>query len=72
MWFDGVMSDVVVFHHALGLTDGIRGIADRLRSGGHRVETPDLFDGAVFDDLDAGVALAESIGFAEAVQSRLH
>ena len=59
------MADVVVFHHALGLTDGIRTIADRLRAGGHRVETPDLFDGAVFDELDAGGALAESIGFAE-------
>ncbi len=57
------MSDVLLFHHALGLTSGIEALARRLRSAGHRVTTPDLYDGQVFASLDDGVAHAESIGF---------
>ena len=57
------MAEVVLFHHALGLTAGVRAFADRLRASGHTVHTPDLFDGATFTDVDAGVAHAKSIGF---------
>ncbi|GAA1385022.1 dienelactone hydrolase family protein [Pseudonocardia kongjuensis] len=57
------MARVVVFHHAQGLTDGIRSFADELRADGHDVTVPDLYDGATFDSLDAGVAHAERIGF---------
>lgn len=52
-----------MFHHALGLTEGLRGLADTIRSAGHVVTTPDLFDGKTFAALDEGVAYAESIGF---------
>jgi dienelactone hydrolase len=57
------VTDVVLFHHAHGLTDGTHAFADRLRAAGHSVTVPDLYDGAVFASLDDGVAHAESIGF---------
>jgi dienelactone hydrolase len=57
------MADVIVFHHAHGVTSGLRRFADRLVSAGHRVMIPDLFDGETFDDVEDGVAYAESVGF---------
>lgn len=56
------MAEVVLFHHAQGLTDGVRAFAGELRTGGHTVHTPDLFDGERPMTIDDGVALAESIG----------
>lgn len=57
------MATIVLFHHALGLTSSLRDYADVLRSFGHEVVTPDLFDGRTFADVHQGVAHAESIGF---------
>ena len=57
------MAEVVVFHHAHGLTRGVRAFAERLQVDGHTVHTPDLYDGAVFDSLDAGLAHARDVGF---------
>ncbi len=57
------MAEVLLFHHAQGLTPGVRAFADRLRSNGHVVHLPDLYEGRVFDDLDAGVAHARRVGF---------
>ena len=57
------MTDVIVFHHAQGLTDGVREFADQLRASGHQVTVPDLYDGATFDSLDDGVAYAKQVGF---------
>lgn len=57
------MADVLLFHHALGLTDGTRAFADDLRAAGHTVHTPDLFEGKTFATIDDGVAHAEEIGF---------
>jgi dienelactone hydrolase len=57
------MADVVIFHHALGLTEGVQQFADALRSLGHEVTTPDLFEGRLFTTLDEGVAYAQSIGW---------
>ncbi|TFB68087.1 dienelactone hydrolase [Cryobacterium glaciale] len=59
------MAVVVLFHHALGLTPGIVQFADELRSAGHIVHTPDLFEGRTFATLEEGVAYAEQIGFGE-------
>ncbi|MEX1287166.1 MAG: dienelactone hydrolase family protein [Acidimicrobiia bacterium] len=59
----GPMADVLLFHHALGLTDGVVAFADGLRAGGHRVTTPDLYEGRTFSGLEAGVAHAEEVGF---------
>jgi dienelactone hydrolase len=57
------MTDVVLFHHAHGLTDGVREFADQLRASGHQVTVPDLYDGETFDALDDGVAYAAHVGF---------
>lgn len=62
------MVDVVLFHHAQGLTPGIRSFADELREAGHTVHTPDLMDGRVFDTLEAGLAYVEGIGFDEVAE----
>lgn len=59
------MAEVLLFHHALGLTDGVRAFAEALRQEGHTVHTPDLFEGRTFDDVEAGVAHAAQIGFGE-------
>ncbi|NQX29100.1 dienelactone hydrolase family protein [Microbacteriaceae bacterium VKM Ac-2854] len=57
------MTAVVLFHHAQGLTPGILAFAERIRSAGHTVTTPDLYEGATFDTLDDGIAHVEAIGF---------
>ena len=49
------MAEVLLFHHAQGLTPGIRTFADELRAAGHTVHTPDLFDGRTFPTLDDGL-----------------
>jgi dienelactone hydrolase len=61
------MAELVLFHNALGLTEGMRAFADRLRSAGHHVALPDLFHGATFGTVEEGVAHAEAIGFDEIV-----
>ena len=57
------MAEVLLFHHAQGLTTGCVAFADELRTAGHVVHTPDLYDGRTFDDLEAGIAHVESLGF---------
>jgi dienelactone hydrolase len=62
------LTEVLLFHHAQGLTDGCRSLADRLRAAGHDVHTPDLYDGNVFADLGAGIGYAEEVGFATIIE----
>jgi dienelactone hydrolase len=57
------MAEVLLFHHALGLTPGVLAFAEELRSGGHCVHVPDLYDGKTFGTVPDGVAFAEEIGF---------
>jgi dienelactone hydrolase len=57
------MAEVLLFHHAQGLTPGVRSFADELRAAGHTVHTPDLLDGRTFETLDEGLAYAGEIGF---------
>ncbi len=57
------MVDIILFHHAQGLTPGVHAFADDLRAAGHRVTVPDLFEGATFDTVQEGVAHADSVGF---------
>lgn len=59
------MAEVVLFHHAQGLTPGVVAFADELRRAGHSVHTPDLFDGRTFDDLEKGMAFVRELGFGE-------
>jgi dienelactone hydrolase len=57
------MSEVVLFHHVQGLTEGVRAFADELRQAGHTVHTPDLFEGRTFATLEEGMAFARETGF---------
>ena len=59
------MAEVLLFHHAQGLTSGVLAFADELRGAGHTVHTPDLFDGRTFETLDEGLGYAKEIGFGE-------
>lgn len=56
------MAQVLLFHHAQGLTPGVRTFADRLRAAGHTVHTPDLFDGRIFSSIDEGLNYIGQIG----------
>jgi dienelactone hydrolase len=57
------VTEVLLYHHAQGLTPGCLSFADRLRAAGHVVHTPDLYDGRTFGDLDEGVGYAKEVGF---------
>jgi len=70
------MATVILLHSALGLTRHVHDWADALRADGHAVETPDMFGGETFHDLDAAVAFVDSEGgpptFVHAVASQIH
>ena len=57
------MTDVLLFHHAQGLTAGIRSFADELRAAGHTVHLPDFYGGRKYATLNEGMAYAEEVGF---------
>ena len=57
------MTEVVLYHHVQGLTDGVRSFADELRAAGHAVHTPDMFDGRTFATIEEGMAFARESGF---------
>lgn len=62
------MEEIMLFHHAQGLTPGVVAFADRLRRAGHIVHTPDLFDGQTFDDLEKGMRFVRELGFGEVME----
>ena len=62
------MAEVVLFHHALGLTPGTSAFADQLRAAGHTVHTPDLFEGRTFATIEEGVGHAGEIGWGEVME----
>jgi len=57
------MAEVLLFHHAQGLTSGCVAFADDLRAAGHVVHSPDLYEGKTFAELDDGIAYAKEVGF---------
>ncbi|TDO45016.1 dienelactone hydrolase [Kribbella sp. VKM Ac-2527] len=57
------MAEVVLYHHAQGLTEGVQAFAAELRGAGHTVHLPDLYDGNTFKTLDEGLAYARQVGF---------
>ena len=59
------MAEVVLFHHAQGLTPGVTAFADQLRHAGHTVHTPDLFEGRTFDSIEKGMSFVKELGFGE-------
>lgn len=64
------MAEVVLFHHAQGLTPGVVAFAGELRRAGHTVHTPDLFDGRTFSSIEQGMSYAQAIGFPDQVIER--
>jgi dienelactone hydrolase len=56
------MAEVVIFHHALGLTDAVRRFAEALSDGGHDVHAPDLYGGRTFATIEEGMAYSEELG----------
>jgi len=56
------MAEVLLFHHIQGLTPGLVGFADRLRSDGHTVHTPDLFEGNTFATIPEGMTYVRREG----------
>ena len=61
------MAEVLLFHDAYGLTPGVHAFADDLRAAGHKVHTPDLYEGRTFATQDEGVAHARETGFGEII-----
>jgi dienelactone hydrolase len=57
------MTEIVLYHHVQGLTEGVRSFAAQLEQAGHTVHTPDLFDGRTFGTLEEGMAHAREAGF---------
>jgi dienelactone hydrolase len=57
------MTEVVLYHHIQGLTEGVRSFGDELQKEGHTVHAPDLFDGRTFDTIEDGMAFAREVGF---------
>ena len=62
------MAEVVLFHHAQGLTPGVNAFAGELRRAGHAVHVPDLFEGRTFDTVEEGVSYAGELGFGEVIE----
>jgi dienelactone hydrolase len=59
----GGMASLALFHSVYGLRPAVRAVAERMRAAGHLVATPDLYRAPPVDDLAAGFALAERVGF---------
>jgi dienelactone hydrolase len=58
------MAELILFHHAQGLTSGVKAFADELSAAGHTVHIPDLYNGKTFADIEEGVGFARDVGFA--------
>ena len=57
------MAEIVLYHHAQGLTTGVEAFASELRQAGHTVHAPDMYEGHTFDTLDEGLAYLQQTGF---------
>ncbi len=57
------MAELLLLHHAQGLTTGCLAFADELRAAGHVVHAPDLYDGKTFSELADGIGYAREVGF---------
>lgn len=56
------MAHIVLFHHVLGLTPGVRQLAAAFTAAGHEVSTPDLFEGVTFTDIASGLQHIDALG----------
>ncbi|MGK4583785.1 dienelactone hydrolase family protein [Kitasatospora sp. HPMI-4] len=55
------MAQIVLIHSAYGLRPAVSAAAERLRAAGHVVHTPDLYEGRVFEDVEAGMAYRDEV-----------
>jgi dienelactone hydrolase len=62
------MAEVVLFHHAQGLTPGVLALADAMRDAGHTVHAPDLYGGRTYATLEEGMAHVQASGFESLVE----
>jgi dienelactone hydrolase len=65
------MAELLLLHHAQGLTPGVLAFAEDLREAGHTVHAPDMYQGRTFATVEEGVAFARETGFAEIGQRGL-
>jgi dienelactone hydrolase len=56
------MAEVLMFHHAQGLTPGLQAFAEELRDARHTVHAPDLFEGRTFNSIDEGLGFVREHG----------
>jgi dienelactone hydrolase len=61
------MAEILLFHHAHGVTSGVRDFAEQFRQAGHTVHVPDLYEGLIFSSLEEGVAHAQDLGFDQVI-----
>jgi dienelactone hydrolase len=57
------MTEIVLYHHIQGLTEGVEAFAETVRQAGHTVHTPDVFEGRTFASIEEGMAFAREAGF---------
>ena len=66
------MGSLALFHSVYGLRPAVLAAAQRLRSAGHTVVTPDLYGRPATDSLTEGFALADEIGFRVMLERARH
>ncbi|MGA7434295.1 MAG: alpha/beta fold hydrolase [Solirubrobacterales bacterium] len=57
------MAHIAIFHGITGLEPGAAGLEGPLRSEGHTVHCPDLYQGHRFESAETGYAFMEEVGF---------
>ena len=62
------MANILLFHHAQGLTPGMDAFAGVLRDAGHTVTVPDLYNGHTFAELADGLNYLSEIGMDTVVE----
>ncbi|MET8862899.1 dienelactone hydrolase family protein [Nonomuraea sp. NPDC004580] len=56
------MARILLLHSMYGLRPAVHQAADRLRTAGHEVHVPDLYDGRVVGIPEEGIAIKEELG----------
>nr|WP_277630468.1 dienelactone hydrolase family protein [Atopococcus tabaci] len=59
---DEMTPKIIVYHSVLGIRQGEKNLAERMRKLGFEVIVQDLYEGKVFDDYESGLALFEEMG----------
>jgi dienelactone hydrolase len=65
------MSQIALFHSALGVRPGVLDAAERLGVAGHKILVVDQYDGRTFDSQDDAGRFVDSIGFPELMRRAL-